>query len=265
MRRRKWIRLDRILPLFTLVGAATVGVFALLGIIQVDVTHGIIITLLVLIAWDALIARIGTLERIESKLDSSTSSASLRSRKLMLKTPEQAAAAGEVCICAIHASSAINSHAGFLREKLRGGLKLRVVLLNPHSPNSRAWDSITHKEPGATSREIEATLSTLRMLAGEPNGHVQVKMVDFLLPFSMFGVDLERPSGEITVEYQSFGVSIDQRPHVRLLRSERNEWYDYYVDQFRMVFNRGEWIIGDDASGAVAPGSGAAPGGSGRQ
>jgi hypothetical protein len=69
----------------------------------------------------------------------------------------------------------------------------------------------------------------------------------------MFGVDLGRPSGAVTVEYQSFGVSIDQRPHVRLLRSEGNEWYDYYVDQFNMIFQHGEWAIGNAVAEAVSP------------
>src|SRR5947208_1883595 len=94
----KWFRLDRVLPLFTLAGAGTVGILALVGVIQLDLAHGIIITILVLIAGDALIARIGVLERIESKLDLSAASASLRSRRLMLKPPELAATAREICI-----------------------------------------------------------------------------------------------------------------------------------------------------------------------
>jgi hypothetical protein len=31
---------------------------------------------------------------------------------------------------------------------------------------------------------------------------------------------------------------------VRLIRSEGSEWYNYYVDQFRMIFESGDWVVG---------------------
>jgi hypothetical protein len=169
----------------------------------------------------------------------------LRPHSLVVKTSDQAATAREVCICGIHNSLAIVPHMGFLRRRLRDGMKMKVVLLDPKSRNTGIWDGITNKETGFTRREIESSLSALRTLDSEQGGLVEVKLVDVILPFSMFGVDIDQPSGVITVEFQSFGVATDQRPHILVSQVDADEWYPFYRDQFGMIFNYGHWAIGD--------------------
>jgi len=248
----RWLRLDRLVPFLTLFGAGLLGTLALLGKIQVDLAHGAIITILVLLASDALVARIGVLERIEEKLPSSKASTTLRPHSLIVKTSEQAATAREICICGIHNSLAIVPHEGFLKARLKDEMKIKVVLLDPSSDNTRVWDRITNKEPGSTSRQIESSLSVLRVLDSALGGLIQVRLVDIILPFSIFGVDLERPWGSITVEYQFFGVATDQRPHIRMSRNGRDEWYEFYKSQFDLVFKDGRSVIGDSSQREIA-------------
>lgn len=175
----------------------------------------------------------------------------LRPHNLIVKTSEQAATAREVYISGIHNPLAIVPHMGFLRGRLKDGMRMSVVLLDPDSLNTEVWDTVTKKEIGFTKREIESSLSALRTLDNEQEGLVQVKLVDIILPFSMFGVDINRPTGVITVEFQSFGVATDQRPHIRISQSDASEWYTFYCDQFRMIFDYGRLTIGgfDSAAG----------------
>lgn len=160
----------------------------------------------------------------------------LRTRAEILQPREHAASAAEICIAAIHATSVILANMGFLEAKIREGCRVRIVLLDPKSPSLKVWDRLTKREH--TRFEIEASLkalsSMLRNTSDTPN--CEVRLIDVLLPFSMFGVDLERPGGSIIAEHQCYSVPPDGRPHVRLLPDETPYWFAYYRDQFEAIW-----------------------------
>lgn len=64
-----WIRPQRSIPLATAVGAFVALLLAGLGILTVSIPEGVVLSLLGLLAIDALVERMGILERIQHSLD----------------------------------------------------------------------------------------------------------------------------------------------------------------------------------------------------
>jgi uncharacterized membrane protein len=65
-----WVRPERLVPLGTVISAFVAMLLATLGILKMSVPEGIILSLLGLLAADALVERMGVLERIQNSLES---------------------------------------------------------------------------------------------------------------------------------------------------------------------------------------------------
>ncbi len=173
---------------------------------------------------------------LDPKLLRDSEAPHLRTRGEILPPREHAAKASEICIAAIHATSVILSNLGLFETKIREGCRIRIVLLDPKSPSVKVWDRITKRQH--TRSEIEASLKALTsvLLNTRDRPNCEVRLIDVLLPFSLFGVDLDQPTGSIIAEHQCYSVPPDGRPHVRLLPKETPQWFAYYRDQFEAIW-----------------------------
>jgi hypothetical protein len=235
---KRWLEPDRLVPAGTLLAAAAVSALSLVGVIKVSKAEGVIIGLLTLLAADSLVERIRILDRLESRLrEISPKVASLRARKDMPKLHEHAMTASEICISAVHGSSVILPNGAFFERKIREGCRVRIVLLDPTSPSVDIWNRISKRT--YTRAEIEGSLGVLATILENtsPAPNFEVRLIDVLLPFSMFGVDLSKPTGSIIAEHQCYNVAADDRPHVRVLPAESPYWFEYYRMQFEDIFS----------------------------
>jgi hypothetical protein len=66
---QKWMKLERLIPLGTVLGGFIAILLATLGVIQMSIPEGIILSLVGLLAADALIERMDVLEKIKQELD----------------------------------------------------------------------------------------------------------------------------------------------------------------------------------------------------
>lgn len=77
---RKWLKLERFVPLGTIFGAFIAALLATFGIIQMSIPEGIILSILGLLAIDTLIERMEILEKIKQTLDSLKNSTDVEPR-----------------------------------------------------------------------------------------------------------------------------------------------------------------------------------------
>lgn len=235
---RRWLKIHRLLPLLTILAAAVVSVLGLVGIIKLQLEGSLILGLLTLLSIDGLTERISILERLDNKLSQITNGTTLKTRREILYPVDHAENASEICIVAIHATSVIASNIGFLDSKLKSGCKIRIVLLNPDASDAvKMWDYMTKKN--VTKSQIQTTLSILESSLTQSLAQVdcEVRLLDFVVPFSIFAVDMDKKSGSMIVEYQSCNVAIDERPHVHLTIRDSPYWFKYYKKQFKDLFD----------------------------
>ena len=74
------------------------------------------------------------------------------------------------------------------------------------------------------------------MKSPDAKGKCEIRMSKVFLPYSIFGKDFNSISGSMIVEYQSYKVETDDRPHVYLTASNNQYWFEYYKMQFESVW-----------------------------
>ncbi|MEO1347997.1 MAG: hypothetical protein AAFW84_04240 [Cyanobacteria bacterium J06635_15] len=233
---KKWLTTSRLIPLLTILGAGLAVVLSLINVIRLDTSDEIIIALLALVAVDALNERLNVFEKIEARLNHLSSDQGLRGRYAMQNPVEQATDASEICLCAIHGTSAIFPYVNFYANRLRKGCNIRILLLHPES--SAVEQINLRSQHSQTKQHIFSTLETLKNLASTQSaGKCEVRLMNTSMPFAMFAVDLGKKSGLMNVEYYSYKVAIDDRPHVLLTASECPYWFTYYQQQFEKIWS----------------------------
>jgi hypothetical protein len=232
---KTWFKPSRLIPLLTILGAGAGIILSLLKVLQLTTAEEIIISLLALLSIDALNERIGTLEKIETLLSRISAGETLKRRVEILTPVEHAKQASEIWINVIHGTSVIFPYASFYESKLKSGCNIRVVVLNPISPSLPAWSLLakhTH-----TEQYIDSTLECLNgLMSLKTKGKCEVRLSNVFLPFSIFAVEPRKETGSMIVEYHSYKVSIDDRPHVRLTAAD-SHWFEYYRQQFEQLWN----------------------------
>lgn len=233
---KKWFRMSRILPMLTIVGSGTAVVLSLIGIISLSMAENIIIVLIALISVDSLSERVYYLEKIDEKLEKRITKQLFLRRDQMLTPSVQASSATEICLLAVHASTAIKAYDGFYKGRMKEGCKIRIILLDP---NSKAVETCNISSPQYdTKRDIEGSLNDLKSLVNyhEGRGRCEVRLLDIHLSYSMFAVDLSKECGSMNVEFAAYRKAIDERPHVHLLAAEDPYWFEYYRTQFNKAW-----------------------------
>ncbi|MGI8521499.1 MAG: hypothetical protein ACR2MC_13030 [Actinomycetota bacterium] len=222
-----------------------------LGLIKPTTPEQIIIGLLGLLAIDAIAERVGSFNRIERligeskdklerKIDDLTENKGLRSRIQLPPFAIQAASAREIWILAVHGTSVIPPNTRFFSERLRAGVVLKIVLLDPNSKAGvEAFELF--KQGSSVARQIHLCLEQLRNFGQYlASGQLQVRLTPTYMPFSMLATDPAGRDGEINVEYQTSSTDIDGRPHVRLTATDDPYWSEHYREEFRAVWNKAE-------------------------
>ena len=232
---KKWVAPSRLVPLLTIFGASSAVVLSLIKLIELSTADEIIIALLALVAIDALNERLNILEKIERKLSVVNAAQGLKGRYEMQTPVQLAGNATEICLCAIHGSSAILPYDGFYANKLKEGCNLRIILLDPDSSAVDPISLVTDRSQ--IKQRILSTLDVLERLVNmQEKGACEVRLANAIIPFSMLAADLGKTSGSMNVEYPSYKVTIDNRPHVSLNPADCPYWFTYYKEQFEAMW-----------------------------
>jgi hypothetical protein len=234
---KKWLSFSRLVPLSTIIASLLANVLAAIGILQATPIEQIILALLALLAADALTERVSILEKIHNSLQMAQSVKYLRGRSELPDVQSQASDASEICIVAISAISLSIRHLGFFEEKIQGGCKVKMILLNPNSSALPVWN-LQYKVT-STDSDIQATLGALKELAGRKNarGSLEIRLLDVFLPFSMMATDLNKQYGTMIIEYHTYKTAIGDRPHIFLTPQNEPHWFKFYKQQYEKAWS----------------------------
>lgn len=240
---RRWLTIGRLVPLVTILFATAVGISVLFGKLLLSTTEGVVITMLGLLAVNALTERLSFLEKIEAKLAFLPGKNLLNSRSELPSLDEAARAATEIRILSVSGITLIPSNLSFFKKRLSEGCVIKFILLNPESDSLPGWRRIIGGKFNA-SQDIHTSLEYLAMLGKNLDGKsdVEVRLSPTLMPFSLLLFDPDKSTGWAIVEYYGYRVAFD-RPHVVLRFNEDREWFTNYKQQFDELWNRSTKIM----------------------
>lgn len=132
-------------------------------------------------------------------------------------------------------------HYSAIQAGLRQGKTYRVILADP---NGTGIETAAARSPIFSSKDfqvkIETTVKTLQELNQEAitsgsSGKVEVRKLKFAIPFGMKAFDTKGETGRIFIEV--FPYQTAPEPFLEFVRGRDSEWYDFYVEQFRRIWD----------------------------
>lgn len=157
-------------------------------------------------------------------------------------------AANEINMCGLTLTSTLNTQLSNLRQRLKDGAKIRVLIADP--------DSLAFEMSGARSEtgeahyyrhRLESSFQEIGYLVNSwkryqqeqidsPNiGEFSVRLIPYAPSFSILGFDVKQPDGTVIVEMYQHKTP-DKSP-VFVLNPQRDEnWYSFFVDQFERMW-----------------------------
>ncbi|RIK73280.1 hypothetical protein DCC62_17710 [candidate division KSB1 bacterium] len=232
---RDWLKLRRLLPLLTIAFAVGVGVLSFFDLIA-QVPDEVIVTLLALIAVDALVERMSLLEKISARVEKWPEEEVLRDRSKLNRMEELAAGATEIWAAGISLVSIIRPYDNFYLQKLRDGCNLRFLLLDPNSKAAEVWNK--KQQTPTAKKDIKLSLQSLDNLIKHRNlkGKCEVRLAQAFLPFSLVIVNGQKDYGKMTVEMLAYKKNLHDRPHLQLTKRDHEKWFRFFSDQFEILW-----------------------------
>jgi hypothetical protein len=250
---RKLVCRDNIVALVVI----TVAVLSAFGVPQRFgiPSDNIALLLLGFLGVDALLEKLGYLDRIEKTLkalESPPAGAFLKVKDRRPPLEKRLEHAREIWISGKALSAITTSQYGFLEDKLRDGCSIRVLAIDPDSPAARvaSKSSPTMPDPDMYAAQIRASLSLLDQLKNvradstgpgrRKRGTIERRTLDFVPSVSLLAVNPGRADGQLSVELYPYQGAVAGRPAFMLTAERDRRWYDYFVQRFKAMWKDAE-------------------------
>lgn len=131
-----------------------------------------------------------------------------------------------------------------IEQGLETGLEIRFLLLKPNCSAARmAAFRTTHNDINKINSELNINLRQLKDLAKkELPGRLEIRVIDYLAPWTIYAFDPHRPEGQMIVRLTPFRVPNRIRPKFRLSAREDEKWFQYFLSQFEAAWAEAELI-----------------------
>ena len=149
----------------------------------------------------------------------------------------------------VYAPSAVNFLSPQRCEVLRGGVlsnvggRVRVVVLDPAEAAAVAQASLQLDDSldfplQDMGPALESVVKQLQRMASWPvSGRLEYGFLSYNPGFSLVAIDPKSRKGVVIVEFHAFhNTSTSSRMHLALTRSDSEEWYSYWIEQFEQIW-----------------------------
>jgi len=157
-------------------------------------------------------------------------------------------AAEQIDLCGVTLSSTINKLFGNLRERLRQGANIRLLVIDPDSlaPQMSAQRSEEPDDTDYYRTRLEATLKDIEYLhknwqeyqvqQGASKGSFFVRLLSYAPSFGLLSFDANRSNGIVFIEIYPHGSGYESPPMFNLTPYRDGEWYKYFTEQFEQMW-----------------------------
>lgn len=164
--------------------------------------------------------------------------------------------ASSIDFCGVTLTSAINKQLSHLRDQLKSGAKIRILIVNPNSLalQMSAARSEDKSDIDYYEKRIAATFNDLEYLyrswedyqrqplQGLEQGSLAIRLLDYAPSFGLFGFNGDRANAVLFAEMYPHHSGFGAPPVFHLTPTLDGEWYTYFADQFESMWKAGtEW------------------------
>lgn len=158
--------------------------------------------------------------------------------------------AEKIDICGVGLNSTINKQFGTLRTKLKDGVDVRVLLIDPASLAPKMWAARTGAEfdHDYYTTRVEVTLKSLRILYSstensqllnmqpKKTGILAVRLLSYAPSFGMISLNGGKESARVFVKMYNRPLDGYLSPNFELSPEKDGKWYSYFINQFDQMW-----------------------------
>ena len=152
--------------------------------------------------------------------------------------------ASQIDMCGVTLTSTINRQLSNMRERLKQGATLRILVADPESLALKMSDLRSEDPAGDYYRQkLETTLQDLEYLynhqtrlGADAKGKFEVRLLQFAPSFGFFSFDTHRSNGNAIVELYPHVAGWGAEPCFELAPKRDGIWYGYFVEQFDQMW-----------------------------
>ncbi len=148
--------------------------------------------------------------------------------------------ANELWIFGINLARTITTFYPIIEEKVLRGTKIKIMIVNPHGESQKILTKRLFRSvsPDSNKPIILSSLADLCRLKEKRQENVEIKTIDYVLPFGVFGMNLNSHDGIIYIENYPFKSKSDDAPVLIFHKSNIYEqyWYDFYHHQIQQFW-----------------------------
>jgi hypothetical protein len=161
--------------------------------------------------------------------------------------------ASRIDVSGILLGTTIHRNYGVLLSRLRAGVDIRIMIIDPESEAAQMWATrIGEQNRGNTRRDkVKPVMQELRTLVNEyvdyrnssntsGVGNFSICLLPYAPSYGIFSFNHKRTNPQIFVEiYVHKHVSHQQPPTFELKPDKDGNWYDYFVQEFDLMWRTG--------------------------
>ncbi len=127
-----------------------------------------------------------------------------------------------------------------LKELIKQGTTLKIIMLNPDGDSVKAASHIFYgaaQKDDYIPNQIRMTLQELQEIANDSvKSKIQVRLIDFVPPYVITQI-VNQNNSTIFVTINGINQPFSSRPSFRLQRNSDGKWFDFYQKSFENSWN----------------------------
>jgi hypothetical protein len=144
----------------------------------------------------------------------------------------------ELWVLGINLARTVTSYFSLFEKKLKRGDKIKVLLVDP---NSQAVQVSAIRRPQASYSDqnrtyILTSLESFCELKANSPDNLEIRIIDYPLSFSIFGVDPYTANGILYLSYYPYKTPGGTIPRM-MLQSKNGRWYDHFREEMQNLWD----------------------------
>lgn len=146
--------------------------------------------------------------------------------------------ATNLLIIGISLQRTIRANYALLERKLKAGGMVRILLVEPDGAAIKMATDRVYSGPSLarTQADTQASLNILINLGTETSGGLEMRLLDYLLPFGGFVKDSNTARGVLYLKHFTFKMPSEDIPRI-IMHPQDGYWYDFYSQQAEVFWS----------------------------
>ena len=127
-----------------------------------------------------------------------------------------------------------------IEQKLKLGHNVKILIIDPESKAIEMAEYRVHRIQNINKRKF-ANLDVLRQLCDLKKRYpvqIEIKVIDFLLPYRVIAINPSADTGILYIHHYSYKSETNKVPKF-ILNSKNGRWYNFYLEEVKKFWNDG--------------------------